>query len=117
LRTVVEEAVPPGATVAIVSRGDDSMLDLGVRRGWHFPRSSDGRYAGYHPADGDEAIAHLESLRDQGAEYLVVPEPSRWWLDYYDTFARHLTNVGPPLADCDAGVVFSLVSTSSPTSR
>jgi GT2 family glycosyltransferase len=108
LRILVEETIPLGATVAIVSRGDDSMLDLGERRSWHFPRSEDGRYAGHHPADGDEAVAHLESLRGQGAEYLVVPEPSRWWLDYYDTFAFHLSSVGRPLADCDAGVVFSL---------
>ncbi len=51
------QVVPPGATVAVVSRGDDQLLSLDGRRGWHFPRADDGTYAGYYPATGTEAVA------------------------------------------------------------
>jgi len=48
-RALVEGAVPGGATVAIVSRGDDELLELpDERRGWHFPQRADGVYAGYY---------------------------------------------------------------------
>ena len=66
------------------------MLRLGSRRGWHFPRSADGRYAGYYPADSTDAIAQLERLREKGAGYIVFPATSLWWLDHYPDFSRHL---------------------------
>jgi GT2 family glycosyltransferase len=90
VREAVEEHVPSGATVLVVSRGDRELIRLGDRRGDHFPQDGDGRYAGYHPADSAEAIAALERLREKGAQFLVVPPPSAWWLDHYDGFARHL---------------------------
>ena len=90
LRRVVRDAVPAGATVMVVSRGDDELVDLGGRDAWHFPRSADGEYRGHHPRDSAEAIAHLEELRAGGGEYLVVPRTAFWWLDHYDGFARHL---------------------------
>ena len=49
-----------------------------------------GRYAGYHPADSEEAIAHLEALRQQGAAYLLFPSTAFWWLEYYRAFKEHL---------------------------
>lgn len=82
--------VPPGAAVLVVSRGDGALLDLGDRRGWHFPQGEGGVYAGHHPGDSAEAIAHLEELRARGGEYLVFPEPSFWWLDFYGGFRSHL---------------------------
>jgi glycosyltransferase involved in cell wall biosynthesis/SAM-dependent methyltransferase len=90
VREVVEEAVPEGSTVLVVSKGDDELLRLGAREGWHFPRAADGRYAGHHPADGAAAVAHLEELRARGARYLVLPEPARWWLDHYAEFRQYL---------------------------
>jgi hypothetical protein len=87
---IVQRTVPSGATVLIVSKGDDDLLRLDGRRGWHFPQTEDGTYAGHHPADGGAAIEHLEALRAKGAAFLVFPSPSLWWLDYYQAFCRHL---------------------------
>jgi len=39
------------------------LIDFDGRTGLHFPQVENGVYAGHHPADGDEAIAHLEQLR------------------------------------------------------
>ena len=87
---VARDRLPQDAVVLVVSRGDDRLLALDRRRGWHFPQNKDGVYAGFHPADSAAAIAHLEELRAKGAKYLVIPDTSRWWLDYYEGFRQHL---------------------------
>src|SRR5262249_18274935 len=38
IRAVVDATVPPGAKVLVVSRGDDELLELDGRDGWHFPQ-------------------------------------------------------------------------------
>jgi len=90
LLTEVQDATPTDSTVLIVSKGDEQLLSLSGRKGWHFPRSEEGGYAGYYPADSAEAIAHLESLRTQGAEFLALPQTAFWWLDYYGAFREYL---------------------------
>ncbi|MNC84733.1 hypothetical protein D3C83_02980 [compost metagenome] len=87
---IVAAHVPERATVAVVSRGDETLLTMGRRRGWHFPRTETGVYAGHHPADSDAAVAHLELLRARGARYLLIPRTAFWWLDHYRGFADHL---------------------------
>lgn len=98
LRHVVREAVPAGATVMVVSRGDDELVDLGDRAAWHFPQAEHGGYLGHHPRDSADAIARLESLRARGGEYLVLPSTAFWWLDHYADFARHLEDRYRPVA-------------------
>jgi len=104
----VAAVVPPRATVAVVSRGDDALLDLGDRTAWHYPQTTDGRYAGHHPGTGVEALAELEQLRDRGADYLVVPRTAAWWLEHYRELEAWLTSTGRRLDGGDACQVFAL---------
>jgi GT2 family glycosyltransferase len=91
IRSVVDASVPGDATVLVSSKGDDALLDLGAhRRGWHFPQLTDGTYAGYYPADSAAAIAHLEQLRAAGADHLLLPSTSLWWLAHYTGLRDHL---------------------------
>lgn len=90
VRAVARTAIPADATVAVVSKGDEDLLDLNGRRAWHFPRASDGSYAGHYPRDDSEAIAHLQALRGRGAEYLVLPRTAFWWLNHYPAFQKYL---------------------------
>jgi glycosyltransferase involved in cell wall biosynthesis len=90
LREAVQTEVPPGATVLVVSKGDEQLVRLDGRKAWHFPQDATGTYAGYHPADSAAAITHLEALRLQGGQYLLLPRTSMWWLDYYREFGQHL---------------------------
>jgi hypothetical protein len=90
LRAVVASILPPESSVLVVSNGDPELVELGRCAGQHFPQDGDGDYAGYHPADSDTAIRHLEELRQRGARYLVFPKPSAWWLDHYVGFRQHL---------------------------
>ncbi|MGN6202407.1 MAG: glycosyltransferase family 2 protein [Solirubrobacterales bacterium] len=90
VRAGIEQRVPPGARVLVISRGDRELVRLREREGEHFPQDGEGNYAGHHPADAEAAIAELERLRERGAGYLAIPPTARWWLDHYDGFARHL---------------------------
>jgi len=87
---VVRACLPPSAVVLVVSKGDDALLQLDGRKGWHFPQTDDGVYAGYHPADSAAAIAHLEELRHRGAQFLLFPHSALWWLEHYGDFQRYL---------------------------
>lgn len=90
VRQFVQEAVPPGATVLVMTKGDEDLLRFTGRRGWHFPQDDEGAYAGWYPADSAACIAELERLRARGADFLVIPETARWWLRHYAEFADHL---------------------------
>jgi hypothetical protein len=101
IHEVIENSIPPGSVVLIVSKGDERLVDLPSWRGWHFPQDRNGSYPGYHPADSDTAIKHLEDLRDRGADYLVIPSTSFWWLEHYPELAQHLASRYPVIIRLD----------------
>ncbi len=92
VRRAVEDRVPQGSTVLVVSRGDESLLQFTGRHGAHFPQEADGVYAGHYPADDGAAVKHLEDLRERGGDFLVFPRTSMWWLSHYEDFRAHLMN-------------------------
>jgi hypothetical protein len=108
IRTIVETLVPEHATVLVVSRGDDELLEFDGPKGWHFPQGETGRYAGYHPADSAAAISHLEEQRAAGADHLVLPSTAFWWLDHYGLLADHLHEHYRAVVEHDDCLVFSL---------
>ena len=55
-------------------------------------------------------MAHLERLRQQGAGYIVFPRTSRWWLEYYAEFHRHLSSRYELVRSGDDCVIFDLRS-------
>jgi hypothetical protein len=91
IKPIVDAIVPPGEIVLVVSRGDESLIELTGREGWHFPQEGDGAYAGRHPTDSAEATAQLEELRRRGARYLLIPASDAWWVEHYSDFGRHLS--------------------------
>lgn len=109
VRDVAREAVRPGARMLVVSRGDDELLRFDNRVAWHFPRADNGAYAGYHPASSEHAIELLESLVDEGGQYLLVPASSFWWKDHYPGLFEYLDEKGTAVWDDDVCVVYELV--------
>jgi GT2 family glycosyltransferase len=108
-RELVEAQVPGGATVLVVSKGDDELLDVPGRTALHFPQDAHGAYAGFHPPDAGTAIAELERLRMQGATHLLIPRPSLWWLDHYGALSQHLEQSGSLLGrDEEVGALYAL---------
>jgi hypothetical protein len=99
--------LPRDAIVLVASKGDEALLDLGQRRGWHFPQDSTGKYAGHYPEDGLAVVSHLRDLAELGARYIVFPGTSLWWLDYYPELQQHLDR-GRLLVEQDECHVFEL---------
>lgn len=90
VRERVLAQVPPGATVAVVSKGDDELLRLDGRRACHFPKLPGGRYAGHYPEDDAAAIAALAELGGEGVTHLVFPATALWWQQHYRGLADEL---------------------------
>ncbi|HKF82766.1 MAG TPA: glycosyltransferase family 2 protein [Solirubrobacterales bacterium] len=112
VRLAVEENVPAGGELLVASRGDRELVRFDGRVASHFPQGENGTYAGYHPANSAAAIAELESLRDAGAGYLVVPVTSAWWTDYYGEFFAHLRSRYRRL-DCFGCEIYELADPSA----
>jgi GT2 family glycosyltransferase len=109
VRAVAEARCPAGSTVVIVSKGDEALLQLDDRTGWHFPRDDGGGYLGHYPADSAAAIAHLEALRADGGQFLLFPASALWWLSHYREFAEHLRRRYTMVAaESDACTIFDL---------
>jgi hypothetical protein len=120
IRELVRDVVPARSTVLVVSKGDDDLVKFDGRRGWHFPQDDAGKYAGFHPSDSAEAIAHLEALHKKGAEYLVFPTTALWWLDHYAELKLHLESQYPLVVENERTcLIFRLTdrSVSSPGSH
>jgi GT2 family glycosyltransferase len=112
IREVVAQTLPPEATVLVVSRGDDALLDLDARRTRHFPSTEEGDWVGHHPATGADAVAALEAMRAAGGEFLVLPRTGLWWLEHYSEFSEHLErNYSVLVRDVETCVIYSLNGT------
>jgi GT2 family glycosyltransferase len=107
VRATVARRVPSGSAVLVVSRGDRELVELEGLDGGHFPQDPVGRYLGHHPLDSDDAVSHLESLREDGAQYLVLPSTAYWWLEHYAGFADHLES-RYPRTDAEVCSIFQL---------
>jgi SAM-dependent methyltransferase len=115
LREAVEKTVPLVARVLVISKGDEALLKLGVRVGWHFPQDERGVYAGHNPADSAAAVEHLEQLRARGADFLLIPATALWWLEHYADFRRHLEeHYREVYRQDDTGVIFALRDQAAP---
>lgn len=118
IRALVRSVVPAGATVLVASKGDDELLLLEGRVGWHFPQGEGGVYSGHHPADSVEATRLLEKLRRRGATFFVLPTSAFWWLDHYTEFAAHLTEkYRVVMRNADACLIFDLRPNGEEASR
>lgn len=108
IRQVAAETLPPDSRVAVVSKGDQELLQAVGQNAWHFPQTLEGVYAGAHPVNSLAAIAHLEALRFKGADFLLIPHAAGWWLEHYDGFREHLSHRYRELVRYDACVIFDL---------
>jgi GT2 family glycosyltransferase/glycosyltransferase involved in cell wall biosynthesis len=109
IRELVRRKIPAYAQIAVVSRGDDELLNLNKRLGWHFPQGPNNVYVGYHPRDSLDAIRHLQRLRKKGAAWLVFPKTAFWWFDYYPEFRRYLdVNCRVAIRDPKTCVVYAV---------
>jgi len=67
----------------------------------------DGQYWGL-PTDDETAIRELKRMRTAGAEYLIFPWHSFWWLDHYKAFNDYLRTSFSCTAENEHLVIFKL---------
>jgi hypothetical protein len=97
----VPAAEEPGTTNITWSTGNGSEGQLYV--------SSVGEYLGRDPISSDESSARLESAKANGAQYLLIPAKSFWWLDQYQEFRERVETRYPAVArDEDTCIIFDL---------
>jgi glycosyltransferase involved in cell wall biosynthesis len=96
----------PGATTITWSTGNGSEGQVYV--------SSTGVYLGHDPVNSDEAWASLESAKSKGAEYLIMPAQSFWWLDDYQEFRKRVEARYPAVVrDKNSCIIFDLHESSA----
>ncbi|MQA73277.1 MAG: hypothetical protein GEU88_02810 [Solirubrobacterales bacterium] len=108
VRARAREAIPSGATVLVAGKGDDALLELDGCSACHFPVAADGSYLGHHPAGDTAVIAQLEALRARGADHLLLPATTLWWLDHYHGLRRHLQDRYVTLLEDDDCAIYRL---------
>lgn len=117
IRAAVPRMLPPGSVVAVITRGDAALVDLPGLTGLHYPQNELGAWAGFHPATGRDALDRLDRLRQRGAEYLLVPAPSSWWLEFYAELAESIRVTAEAIAlDADFALYRLAPSVYSPPS-
>jgi hypothetical protein len=115
IRDVIQNKLPSQAQVIVVSKGDDGLLKLSAKIGWHFPQTGDGAYSGYYPVDSRTAIEQLEQLREKGGNYVLFPGTSFWWLDHYQEFHQHLESHYQRIWRDDSCLIYELAGPPSTT--
>jgi SAM-dependent methyltransferase len=101
VRAIVATSVPPNADVLVASGGDDALIELEQRRGWHFPQ-------GAAPVSAEHAIGQLERLREAGADYFVVPLERPSGLESHEGFMELARSRFQVIARDHACVIFAL---------
>src|SRR5262249_36339294 len=71
------------ATLIVVSKGDEALVQFDRRKAWHFPQNENGVYAGHYPANSADAISQLKLLIAKGGDFLLLPNTAFWWLEHY----------------------------------
>jgi hypothetical protein len=90
IRKAVNSALPADAIVAVVSKGDDALLDLGTRVARHFPPPQPGRPAGICPDERTNVVESLKDMCETGVQYLLFPATTLWWLDHDGDLKQYL---------------------------
>ena len=90
-----------GRTTISWNTGDGSEGRLYVSEG--------GEYDSRRPQDSDEAISCLETIRAQGAQYLLLPATAFWWLNDYQKCRKHVEARYPVVVrDDETCIIFDL---------
>jgi len=105
LPRLVEQRVPPEATVLVVGPPDSAALELDQRRAVPFPEAG-------ASGNDDDLLAELVRLRGEGAGYVLVPTESMEWLGQHPGLQQRIFKDYRRIArEEGVGVLFSLLPT------
>ena len=87
---VARSLLPEDAVVIVANRGDEELLKLKGLRVWGFPLIESLRSTDFDPAERTNLIDQLETLRTNGADFLIVPSRAYSWLEQQRELRQHL---------------------------
>lgn len=90
LSIVARHNLDADTPVLVISKGDDTLIDIDGLHVEHFPQGDDGEHLDWHPADGADVRRRLVAQQARGSHYLVLPNTSLWWLEHYDGLSSYL---------------------------
>jgi hypothetical protein len=111
----VQRHVPPGQPFILIDDNQCDMDETGGRRAIQLI-ARDGIYWGA-PEDDDAAIAALDAHVEEGIEFLALAPESRWWIDEYPRFFRHMSDRGEVVEDDGRLMLYRLRGTNPDSSR
>ncbi|MGQ0762600.1 MAG: hypothetical protein ACT4OT_11405 [Acidobacteriota bacterium] len=74
VKTLIKN-LPARAIAAVVSKGDEELIRLNGQKGWHFPQSEDGRYAGSYSTDTRKPSLSWKVFVPRVQNIWLSPEP------------------------------------------
>ena len=86
----VELNVQPRSTILVTTLGQDRLRSIDSREVWQFPRDANGNHDPTLDGDAGALADHLEQLRSEGADYLLVPRFALPWLEQHAEFRDFL---------------------------
>jgi 4-amino-4-deoxy-L-arabinose transferase-like glycosyltransferase len=84
----LKQTTSPNSLIVAADIGDPTIFYYAERKGWHLIEK-DAIYQG-DPSDSQQAIDDVETLRRNGAEYLVFTSGTWWWLQLYPQLKTYL---------------------------
>lgn len=111
LRSLLDKCVPRGAEIVLAS--DRCPVEVRIK-GYttrHFTEDADERRSRWRDADSTTLINRLETWRQNGAQFLFIPNPSLWWLEQRPEFREHLESRCQQIAAREGfGVLYRLAA-------
>lgn len=95
IREIVGIMLPSAACLALFDAPGSDSFGLGARAKWSLWPGQGETGAFAHPDDQLLLIQHLEGIRADGAEYLLVPANATWLLERSVGFRKHLDSFYP----------------------
>jgi GT2 family glycosyltransferase len=110
LRRALAGQIPEAAMIAVATGGEERLLlPLADYKTCHFPRASDGKYAGNDASGNTALIANLEASRAAGTSFLYVPPRQHALLERNPKFRAHvLSRYSAILESEELGLCFAL---------
>ena len=87
---VARSVLPEDAVVIVANRGDEELLKLDGLRAWGFPLIESPCSTDFDLAERTNLIDQLETLRTNGADFLIVPSGAYSWLEQQRELRQHL---------------------------
>jgi hypothetical protein len=108
LGLALKQIAPPNALVIAADDGDPTIFYYAERKGWHFLENGGVFYG--NPIDDAQLIDDYDRLRGRGVTFIVFTFGTRWWLEYYGTFARHLSDTATLVAQSNDFVIYRITA-------